>query len=147
MHSTMATYNGTFVAQQVARKCCLCYLALNVCIFLFLVCSNNLKNILRIMNTHNITLIYLTLFLIHTAQILQTQLEAEMNREHPTLPCAFIIFRTLRMATTAAQLVWDNCLLGMNTAPAPEVSNVIWNNLSSGLWRRYEPVVSLSKFF
>ena len=143
----MATYNATFVAQQVARKCCLYYLHGLECLHFLFLCSNNLMNILRIMNTHNITLIYVTLFLIQTAQILQTQLEAEMNQEHPTLPCAFIIFRTLRMATSAAQLVWDNCLLGMNTAPAPEVSNVIWNNLSSGLWRRYEPVVRLSKLF
>jgi len=60
-----------------------------------------------------------------------------MNREHPTFPCAFVIFRSLRMVTTAVQVGWDNSPLGMNVAPAPEVSNVIWNNLSNGLWRRY----------
>ena len=72
-----------------------------------------------------------------TLQTLQIKLGAEMNREHHTLPCAFVIFRTLRMATTAVQVGWDNSPLGMNMAPAPEVSNVLWNNLPRGLWRRY----------
>lgn len=67
---------------------------------------------------------------------LQTRLDADMNIEHLALPCVFIIFRSLRMATTALQVSWSNCPLGMNVAPAPEVSNVIWDNLSRGLWRR-----------
>ncbi|XP_073253634.1 uncharacterized protein [Porites lutea] len=67
---------------------------------------------------------------------LQAKLEAEMNRDHSILPAAIVIFRTLRMATTAVQVRWDNSPLAMNMEPAPEVSNMIWNNLAFGLWRR-----------
>lgn len=67
---------------------------------------------------------------------LQQQLEIDINQEHLPLPCAFVIFRSLRMATTAMQVNWSNCALGLNVTPAPEVSNVIWANLSKGLWKR-----------
>ena len=65
-----------------------------------------------------------------------------MNRDHSVLPAAIVIFRTLRMATTAVQVRWDNSPLAMNMEPAPEVSNIIWNNLTFGLWRRYSSVLS-----
>lgn len=67
---------------------------------------------------------------------LQSKLESEMNQEHNIHPCAFIIFRSLRMATTAVQIGWDNYSLNMNVTPAPGVTDVIWGNLGVGLWRR-----------
>lgn len=70
-------------------------------------------------------------------QTLQTKLEDDVNQEHYTLPCAFVIFRSLRMATTALQVEWDNSPLHIEKMQAPEVSNVIWSNLGVGLWRRY----------
>lgn len=65
-----------------------------------------------------------------------------MNRDHSILPAAIVIFRTLRMATTAVQVRWDNSPMTMNMEPAPEVSNIIWNNLAFGLCRRYSSVLS-----
>lgn len=67
---------------------------------------------------------------------LQSKLEDDVNQEHYTLPCAFVIFRSLRMATTALQVEWDNSPLHLEKMRAPEVSNVIWSNLGVGLWRR-----------
>ena len=71
------------------------------------------------------------------SQTLQSKLEDDVNQEHYTLPCAFVIFRSLRMATTALQVEWDNSTLHMDKMRAPEVSNVIWSNLGVGVWRRY----------
>ena len=71
------------------------------------------------------------------SQTLQSKLEDDVNQEHYTLPCAFVIFRSLRMATTALQIEWDNSPLHLEKMRAPEVSNVIWSNLGVGLWRRY----------
>ena len=70
-------------------------------------------------------------------QTLQSKLEDDVNQEHYTLPCAFVIFRSLRAAMTALQVEWDNSPLHIEKMQAPEVSNVIWSNLGIGLWRRY----------
>jgi len=70
------------------------------------------------------------------SQTLQNKLEDDANQEHRTLPSAFVIFRSLRMTTTAVQIEWDNSPLNIENMQAPEVSNVIWSNLGVGLWRR-----------
>ena len=77
----------------------------------------------------------LKLAFLHS-QTLQSKLEEDVNQEHRTLACAFVIFRSLRMATTAVQTEWDNSPLYIEKMQAPEVSNVIWSNLGVGLWRR-----------
>ncbi|XP_032233382.2 CSC1-like protein ERD4 [Nematostella vectensis] len=69
-------------------------------------------------------------------QKLQVQLEEEMNKKHCILPCAFVVFKSLKAANIAAQCLWDNVSMKVNVEPAPDVKAVIWGNLSIGFLNR-----------
>ena len=69
-------------------------------------------------------------------QAVQAKLDAETEKKHDLLPSSFVVFRTLRTSALAAQAKWEPSPLSFDIMPAPEFSNVIWNNLSIGLWAR-----------
>jgi len=52
------------------------------------------------------------------------------------LPSSFVVFRSLRSSSVAAQVNWDHSPLTVDVLPAPELTSVLWKNLSIGLWQR-----------
>lgn len=70
-------------------------------------------------------------------QTAQNKLDVETEKTHTLLPSSFVVFRSLRSSTLANQADWDNSPLAVDVMPAPELTSVLWNNLSIGLWARY----------
>ena len=70
-------------------------------------------------------------------QTAQAKLDAETEKKHTLLPSSFVVFRSLRSSTLANQADWDNSPLAVDVMPAPELTSVLWTNLSIGLWERY----------
>lgn len=66
----------------------------------------------------------------------QNKLDVETEKTHTLLPSSFVVFRSLRSSTLANQADWDNSPLAVDVMPAPELTSVLWNNLSIGLWAR-----------
>ncbi|EDO34123.1 predicted protein [Nematostella vectensis] len=63
-------------------------------------------------------------------------LEEEIERDRPFRPSAFIVFRSLRVASMAAQVLWDDSVRLMNVQPAPDKHDVNWTSLSVGFVSR-----------
>ncbi|XP_048589618.1 CSC1-like protein HYP1 [Nematostella vectensis] len=63
-------------------------------------------------------------------KVMQGRLEDELRCDHPSIPCAFIVFKSLQSASVAAQVLWDEDGMLMNVQPAPDKDDVIWGNLT-----------------
>ena len=67
----------------------------------------------------------------------QAKLDEETAKDHSLWPCSFVVFRSLRTSTVAAQADWDQAPLTIDVMPAPEFVSVLWKNLSIGLFERF----------
>lgn len=69
-------------------------------------------------------------------EAVQAKLDEETAKDHSLWPCSFVVFRSLRTSTVAAQADWDQAPLTIDVMPAPEFVSVLWKNLSIGLFER-----------
>lgn len=69
-------------------------------------------------------------------QEVQAKLDEETEKKHDLLPSSFVVFRSLRSSSVAAQVNWDHSPQTVDVLSAPELTSVLWKNLSIGLWQR-----------